>query len=89
MFSERGLLAEVAVTTTVSAYRGFSMPPDQSWNFSWDTVPLYSHSSNSSGFYSPATLKNLTAGVFGKSVHTLDWEVGYTQTKSHHLRSTM
>ena len=86
LFPERGVLAEAFVTTTVSAYRGFSVPPDQSWTFSWDTVPLYSHSSNSSGFYSPAALKNLTTGIFGESVHTLDWEVGYTQTKSHHLR---
>lgn len=88
LFLERGVLAEAASATTSSAYRAFSVPPASDWEWSWDTVPLYSHSSNASGLYSPAVLANLTQGVYGKGIAALDWEVNYTATKSHHLRQS-
>lgn len=85
LFAERGVLAEAAANIS-SSYRPFSVSPSSQWEWSWDTVPLYSHSSNASGLYSRAALANLTSGVYGRGVHALDWEVNYTATRSHHLR---
>lgn len=85
LFSERGLLAE-ADMQTLTAFKAMSVPMSDDWPWSWDTVPLYTHTSNSSGFFSPRALANLTALQPFYSPIVLDWEVNYTSSKSHHLR---
>ena len=84
LYTERGVLARAA-PGAVSAYRAMSVPPDGSWAWSWDTVPMFTHSSNASGLYSVAALDNLSKGY---PVVGLDWEVNYTATHSHQLRQS-
>jgi hypothetical protein len=88
LYTERGVLGRVApqpgaATPVVTAYRAMSVPPDASWPASWDTIPMFTHSSNASGLYSPTALANLTAEF---PVIGLDWEVGFYPTFAHHLR---
>jgi hypothetical protein len=83
LYTERGVLGRAPGSHIVTAFRAMSVPPDQSWPFSWDTVPMFTHSSNASGLYSPTALTNLTASF---PVVGLDWEVNFTASRSHHLR---
>lgn len=88
LYTERGVLGRAppgpgGAPPFVTAYRAMSVPPDASWPASWDTIPMYTHSSNASGLYSPTALANLTAGF---PVIGLDWEVGFYPTMAHHLR---
>ena len=80
LFATRGVLARANRSSLVSSYRAMSVPPDASWSWSWDTVPLYSHSCNTSGAYNSGAVANLTSKRWGMGLITLDWEVNYTAT---------
>jgi len=86
LFATRGILARANRSSLVSSCRAMSVPPDASWSWSWDTVPLYSYSSNTSGEYNSGAVANPTSKRWGMGLITLDWEVNYTATAAHHLR---
>ena len=69
----------------MSSYRAMSVPPKASWGWSWDKIPLYSHSCNTSGAYNSGAVANLTSTRWGMGLTTLDWEQNYSATSAHHL----
>jgi hypothetical protein len=88
LFASRGVLARANRSSIVSSYRAMSVPLEASWSWSWDKIPLYSHSSNTSGAYNSRAVANLTSKRWGMGLITLDWEQNYTQTSAHHLRQS-
>ena len=86
LFASRGVLERAGRSSIVSSYRAMAVPPDASWSWSWDRVPLYSHSCNTSGAYNTRAVANLTSKRWDMGLITLDWEQNYSHTLAHHLR---
>ena len=65
----RGVLAVAFGATT--SFRAMSVPPSQDFPFSWDHIPIYTHTSNASGLFNPKAIVSKDSAANTSSPHSL------------------